>query len=52
MIDYRCSLSRIDRNGGIFMEEMKLGLVEAHFADIVWQNAPLSTKELVTLCEK
>lgn len=34
------------------MEEMKLGLVEAHFADIVWQNAPLSTKELVSLCEK
>lgn len=34
------------------MEEMKLGLVEAHFADIVWQNAPLSTKELVALCEK
>ena len=34
------------------MEEMKLGLVEAHFADIVWQNAPLSTKELVVLCEK
>ena len=34
------------------MEEKKLGLVEAHFADIVWQNAPLSTKELVALCEK
>ena len=34
------------------MEEMKLGLVEAHFADIVWQHAPLSTKELVALCER
>ena len=32
------------------MEEMRLGMVEAHFADIVWQHAPLSTKELVTLC--
>ena len=34
------------------MEELKLGMVEARFADIVWQNAPLSTKELVALCEK
>lgn len=34
------------------MEEMRLGIVEAHFADIVWQHAPLSTKELVALCER
>lgn len=34
------------------MTDMKLGLVEAHFADIVWENAPLSTKDLVALCEK
>ena len=34
------------------MEDMKLGMVEACFADIVWQHAPLSTKELVTLCER
>lgn len=34
------------------MTEIKLGMVEARFADIVWQNAPLSTKELVTLCEE
>ena len=33
------------------MTEIKLGMVEARFADIVWQNAPLSTKELVALCE-
>ena len=33
------------------MTEIKLGMVEARFADIVWQNAPLSTKELVVLCE-
>lgn len=32
------------------MGDMRLGMVEAHFADIVWQNAPLSTKELVALC--
>ena len=34
------------------MSEMKLGVVESHFADIVWQNAPLSTKALVDLCKK
>lgn len=32
--------------------EVKLGMVEAHFADIVWENAPLTTKHLVELCEK
>ena len=32
--------------------DVKLGLVEARFADIIWQNAPLNTKELVALCEK
>ena len=31
-------------------EEMKLGVVEAQFADIVWQNEPLSSGELVKLC--
>jgi len=34
------------------MAEIKLGMVEARFADIVWQHAPLSTKELVALCEE
>ena len=34
------------------MDEIKLGMVEAHFADIVWKNAPLTTKELVKICEK
>ena len=33
-------------------EEMRLGLVEAKFADIIWDNEPLSTKELVDLCAK
>ena len=34
------------------MNEMKLGPVEAQFADIIWAKAPLTTKELVALCEK
>lgn len=34
------------------MLEMRLGMVEAHFADIVWEHAPLTTRELTVLCEK
>lgn len=34
------------------MAEIKLGIVEARFADIVWENEPLTTKELVAHCEK
>ena len=33
------------------MEDIRLGVVEARFADIIWQNAPLTTRELVKLCE-
>ncbi|MBQ6823890.1 MAG: BlaI/MecI/CopY family transcriptional regulator [Clostridia bacterium] len=29
----------------------KLGIVEARFAEIIWENAPLSSGELVKLCE-
>lgn len=34
------------------MAEIKLGMVESRFANIVWENEPLTTKELVALCEK
>lgn len=33
------------------MNELKLGAVDARFADIVWSNAPLSTSQLIKLCE-
>lgn len=33
------------------MEPMKLGAVESRFADIIWENAPLTSGELVKLCE-
>ena len=33
------------------MAEIRLGIVEAQFADIIWKHAPLTTKELVSLCE-
>ena len=31
------------------MNELKLGVVESRFADIIWQQAPLTTGELVKL---
>lgn len=34
------------------MDKMQLGLVESRFADLVWQNAPIATKDLVAICEK
>ena len=34
------------------MNEMKLGLVESKFADIVWYNEPLSSRTLVELCQQ
>lgn len=34
------------------MEDIRLGMVEARFADIIWTNEPLTTKELVKLCEQ
>ena len=33
------------------MDELKLGLVESKFADIIWTNEPLHSRELVKLCE-
>ena len=33
------------------MIDYKLGAVESRFADIVWSHAPLTTGELVKLCE-
>ncbi len=34
------------------MDEMRLGAVESRFADIIWENEPLSSGELVKMCEK
>lgn len=34
------------------MDEKKLGAVETQFAEIIWQNAPLSSRRLVELCEE
>lgn len=34
------------------MEERKLGVVERRFADLIWSREPLSSGELVKLCEQ
>lgn len=34
------------------MNKLTLGVVEARFADIVWENAPISTSNLIKICEK
>ena len=33
------------------MEEYMLGLVETKFAEIIWTNEPLTSRELVQLCQ-
>ena len=34
------------------MSEWTLGAVESRFADIIWRNEPLPSRELVKLCEE
>lgn len=34
------------------MDDLRLGVVESRFADIIWSHEPLSSRELVALCEK
>lgn len=34
------------------MSEMQLGVVESQFADIIWNNEPITSSELVKCCEE
>ncbi len=34
------------------MSEMRLGIVESKFADIIWENEPITTAKLVEICLK
>ena len=34
------------------MSEYKLGAIESRFADLIWQNEPLTSTELVKLAER
>ena len=34
------------------MEDYRLGAVESRFADLIWANEPLPSRELVQLCQQ
>lgn len=34
------------------MKDTKLGVIEARFADLIWDNEPITTTELIKLCEQ
>ncbi|MBQ3597875.1 MAG: BlaI/MecI/CopY family transcriptional regulator [Clostridia bacterium] len=34
------------------MNEIQLGVIESKFADIIWENEPISSSALVRLCEE
>ncbi len=34
------------------MEDYKLGVMETRFAELIWTNEPVSSGDLVKLCEK
>lgn len=34
------------------MDDYRLGLVESRFADLIWANEPLPSRELVSLCQQ
>ncbi|MDO5411730.1 MAG: BlaI/MecI/CopY family transcriptional regulator [Lachnospiraceae bacterium] len=34
------------------MTDSKLGVVESHFADIIWQHEPIHSRELAVICAK
>ena len=34
------------------MEDMKLGVVESRFADLIWMNEPIASGELVKMCRQ
>lgn len=33
------------------MKDYKLGMMETKFAELIWDNEPISSGELVKLCE-
>lgn len=37
------------QNGGIHMAELQLGVIEARFADMIWEREPVTSSELVKL---
>ena len=43
---------RLSERGISFMEAFKLGEMEARFADLIWERAPIRSGELTKLCEE
>ncbi len=37
---------------GADMTNIKLGVIETRFAELIWQNEPLTSRKLVELCEE
>ena len=54
MIDFKYQKSIISRleKGVAHMDGYKLGVVETRFAELIWQHEPLTSGELVKLCEQ
>lgn len=50
-VDCIRGLQLVDQ-GGYDMSEYKLGAIESRFADLIWQNEPLTSTELVKLAER
>ncbi len=48
VLDYNC-LIKLD-SGGFLMEKYKLGEMEQRFADIIWDKAPIKTRDLIEIC--
>ena len=36
----------------MILEDMKLGVVESRFADLIWMNEPIASGELVKMCRQ
>ena len=46
----RLKLSKHVSQGGYILEKYKLGEMEQRFANLIWGNAPIKTRELIVLC--
>ena len=51
-IRLKLGLTELDQKGEKKVEDLKLGVIETRFADLIWEKEPISSGELVKLCEK
>lgn len=52
MLDLKCSLISLNLRRVITLKGYKLGAMETRFAELIWNNEPIASGELVKLCEK